>query len=112
MDPSPLNSRITIQSRDSGEDAAGQPLQTWSNVATVWAHVLGQTGMGTIRHSGEVAASINAYSFRIRYRTDVVAGMRVVFGGVNYDIKPGGVRHDHAGKAWTDLVCEVGGNDG
>lgn len=108
-----LNRQIVIQSRDTGEDAAGQPVDTWTTLATVWANVAGATGMGSIRQSATrdgVAVELNSYSFRIRYRTDVDAARRVVFGGQNYDVKQ--VRHDFAGKEWTDLVCEVGGNDG
>ena len=108
-----LNRQIVIQSRDSGEDAAGQPVDTWTTLATVWANVKGATGMGSIRQSANqdgVAVELNSYSFRIRYRTDVDAANRVVFNGQNFDVKQ--VRHDYAGKEWTDLVCEVGGNDG
>jgi SPP1 family predicted phage head-tail adaptor len=104
-----LNRQIEIQSRDSGTDEAGQPVQTWATLATVWANVAGATGMGSIK-AGVGGVEINAYSFRIRYRTDVDAAERVVFNGQNFDVKS--VRHDHAGKVWTDLVCEVGGNDG
>jgi SPP1 family predicted phage head-tail adaptor len=109
MDSGKLNRQVVIQSRDSGTDDAGQPLQTWTTLATVWANILGATGAGTIR-AGLEGVEVNGYSFRIRYRTDVDAAERVVFGGQNYDVKS--VRHDHAGKDWTDLVCEVGGNDG
>jgi SPP1 family predicted phage head-tail adaptor len=109
MEAGKLNRRISIQSRDAGTDAAGQPVQTWTTLATVWAHILGTNGMQTIK-APLGGVEINAYSFRIRYRTDVDAAKRVVFGSQNYDVKQ--VRHDHAGKEWTDLVCEVGGNDG
>lgn len=108
-----LNRQIVIQTRDAGEDAAGQPLTTWTTTATVWANVKGATGMGSIRQSAArdgVAVELNSYSFRIRYRTDVDAAERVVFDGQNFDVKQ--VRHDFARKEWTDLVCELGGNDG
>lgn len=108
-----LSRLITIQSRDTGTDAAGQPVQTWATVASVWADVRGATGMAAIRQSSPVegvALEANSYSFRIRYRTGLDAGMRVTLGSDVYDIKQ--VRMDHAGKVWTDLVCETGGNDG
>lgn len=109
MNAGELNRQIVIQSRDPGTDNAGQPVQTWTTLATVWADVRGATGMGTIK-SAVGGVEINAYSFRIRYRTDVDAAKRVVFNGQNFDVKA--VRHDFARKEWTDLVCEVGGNDG
>lgn len=113
MDAGQLNRRIVIQSRDAGTDAAGQPVNTWTTLATVWANVKGATGMASIRQSAAregMAVEMNSYSFRIRFRTDIDASARVVFGGQNYDIKQ--VRHDFAGREWTDLVCELGGNDG
>lgn len=108
-----LNRRISIQARQFGTDQGGQPLDGWDVVANVWARVLGATGMASIRLSGlqdNVAASINAYSFRIRYREGLDAGMRVVFNGVVFDIKQ--VRMDFERREWTDLVCEQGGNNG
>lgn len=113
MEAGELSRRITIQSRQAGEDAAGQPLLTWVDVVSVWANVKGATGMASIRQSGlqdNVAASLNSYSFRIRYRAGIDAGMRVLMDGEAFDIKQ--VRMDHAGKVWADLVCEAGGNDG
>lgn len=109
MEIGKLNRRIVIQSRDSGEDAAGQPVLTWTTLATVWAHILGATGMGTIK-SPVAGVEINAYSFRIRYRSDVDAAKRVVYNSQNFDVKQ--VRHDHAGKQWTDLVCQVSSPNG
>lgn len=110
MDIGALNRRITIQRRQTGEDEAGQPLLGWEDVASVWANVLGQTGLGTIKTSGTVAAAIKAYSFRIRFREGLDEGMRVVLAGSPFDVKQ--VRMDYAGREWTDLVCEVGGSDG
>lgn len=105
-----LNRRITIQRRATGTDAAGQPLQTWADVATVWANILGNTGMASIRHAGEVSAAIKRYSIRIRFREGLDEGMRVVYAGQNFDIKE--VRMDYPGREWTDLVVELGANDG
>lgn len=107
-----LSRRIRIERRVAGTDAAGQPLDTWELVAELWASVKGQTGMGVIRErlQDNVEASINAYSFRIRFREDLDAGMRVVYGGRPYDIKQ--VRLDLDRREWTDLVCEQGGSNG
>lgn len=107
-----LNRLITIQQRGVGVDALNQPLSVWNTLAVVYANVVGSTGMANIRQSTTseegLTREVNAYSFRIRYRTDVNAKMRVMLEGVPYDIKQ--VRHDHANREWTDLVCEVGGN--
>lgn len=105
-----LNRRVTIQKRTDGTDAAGQPLLTWEDVATVWANVAGDTGLGTIRNAGDVPAAIKRYSVRIRFREGLDEGMRVLLGAVPFDIRE--VRMDYAKREWTDLVCEQGGNDG
>lgn len=108
MEAGKLNRQVTIQSRDSGTDDAGQPVQTWTDHATVWADIRTQGGIATLR--GGVATDVSGYSIRIRYRTDVTAGMRVVCDSVAYDVKH--VLLDVAGRDWTDIVCERGGNDG
>lgn len=109
-----LNREIKLQERVAGIDSEGQPVGGWvdHDASTIWASVRGATGMGAIKGAMQGATEINAYSFRIRYRTDVTAAMRVVEidGGEVYDVKQ--VRHDKAGRVWTDLVCELGGNDG
>ena len=101
-----LNRRITIERRQAGTDAIGQPLDTWEKVATVCADIRGFTGMSTISRLQEgVPGSVDRYSIRIRYREDVVAGMRVVHGGQVFDVRH--VRMDFAGREYTDLVCEL-----
>jgi SPP1 family predicted phage head-tail adaptor len=105
-----LNCRVTIQKRDAGTDSAGGPLQTWSDVATVWANITGNTGLTTIRLSGEVPAAVKRYSIRIRFREGIDEGMRVSYAGQVFDIRK--VRMDYAGREWTDLVVELGANDG
>lgn len=104
-----LNRSITIQAKQAGQDAAGQPVNTWTDVATVWANIKGETGMASIRKTlprDGVAMSLDAYSFRIRFLTEIVAGMRVLYEGATFDILQ--VRMDYAGRIWTDLVCEAG----
>ncbi|MBV6304934.1 phage head closure protein [Candidimonas humi] len=113
MQAGKLNRRITIQQKVAGQSTSGQPISTWEDFAKVWANIAGATGMASIRQTanqGNVAASINSYSFRIRYRTDITDAMRVLYSGLIFDIKQ--VRLDLAGHDRTDLVCEQGGSQG
>ena len=113
MDAGMLNERITIESRAAGVDAAGQPNGAWSSFAIVWANVKGQTGMAVIRQSEPldgVARALDSYSFRVRYRTDITTAMRINYRSRYFDIKH--VKLDYDRKDYTDLVCEVGGNEG
>lgn len=112
-----LRRLVRIERRETGTDDAGQPNGAWVEVATVWADPRGQTGMGSItRNQDNVGASINAYSFRIRFRRGLDQGMRLfeledgVPVGDPFDIK--NVRMDLAGREWTDVICEQGGGDG
>lgn len=106
-----LNRQITIQRRQSGTDAAGQPLDGWEDVATVPANIKGATGMGTITRMQEnVPASIERYSIRIRYREGITSAMRVVHGAQVFDIRQ--IRMDFERRVWTDLICELGGDVG
>lgn len=98
-----LNSRVTIQQLAAGQDALGQPVQTWSDVATVWANIRHSSGVENIKSDAEM--SVVRASIRIRYKTGITTGMRAVSGGVSYDIMS--VLPDMGGKEYTDLVCEV-----
>lgn len=97
-----LNRRVTLQRRATGQDAAGQPVSTWQDVATVWASVLTQNGLESIKADRPVS-QVKA-SIRIRWRTDIDAGMRAVLGATVYDIKA--VLPDETKRQHVDLVCE------
>lgn len=97
-----LNTRITIQQLGGGEDALGQPVPTWVDVCQVWAWMRNQTGASAIRAGADV--STTQTSIRIRWRTGITAGMRVVKGTTVYDIQavlPDLEKHEH-----VDLVCK------
>lgn len=106
-----LNRRIKIQQRQTGSDAAGQPLDGWDDVVDVWSKILGQSGIHAITSlQGGVATSITRYSFRIRYREGITSAMRVLYNSEPFDITS--VQMDNNLREWTDLVCELGGNNG
>lgn len=107
------NHLVTIQSKTSGQDSNGQPLVTWTDVATVWANVRAPTGLGSItaeRIAGTAEVSPTLYSIRIGYRTTVDAGMRALDGSKVYEVRQ--VIHDEADLGYTDLVCATGASQG
>jgi SPP1 family predicted phage head-tail adaptor len=60
-----LNRRLAIQSRSTTQDAAGQPLNTWTTLATVWAAIEPLSG-----HELERAQAIHpeiSHQITIRY---------------------------------------------
>lgn len=96
-----LRNRITIQRQTQAQDAGGQPLDVWTDVATVWADIRNPSGLGAIRADAE--AQVVKTSIRVRWRTDIEAGMRAVFGTTVYEI--GAVLPDHTDRSYVDLVC-------
>lgn len=102
-----LRDRITIQRKTGHVDTDGQPMDAWEEVAKVWAHVRHQSGSEAIKANAETS-TVRA-SIRIRWRTGIHAGMRVLHAGQVYDIQavlPGATR-EH-----VDLVAVQGANNG
>lgn len=103
-----LNRRITIQRRGEEKGAWGSPKPgpaNWIDVATPWASIKTLSGLAAIK--ADAQASVAKVSIRVRWRTDLTAGMRVLHGGVVYDVQA--VLPDVAGREYVDLVCEIGG---
>lgn len=98
-----LRTRILIQRRDSGEDAWGQPVDTWADVGRDWADFRTISGLESIR--ADAATSITKASARIRFRTDVDTAMRVVVDGVTWEIKA--VLPDVNTRKYVDLSLEL-----
>ena len=102
MNAGTLNRRITIQQLASGQDALGQMVQTWTDVALVWANIRYANGSETIKADAET--SVAKASIRIRYRTGLNAGMRVLYGTTVFNVLavlPDEAKHQH-----VDLACE------
>ena len=97
-----LNQRVNIEQRTSQQDELGQPLESWTLVAAVWASVKHQSGLSAIK--GDADVSTVKASIRIRYRTGIDAGMRVISGSETYDIRA--ILPNRA-EGFTDLVCEA-----
>lgn len=107
------NRRFRIEKRSGAVDAANQQLDEWVLHKLGWFEVKGQTGMGAIRQhtSDGVGAPVTGYSLRGRFDRSINENMRAVdVDGNVYEIAQ--VRHDVAGRNWTDVVTKHGGSDG
>lgn len=101
-----LRSRITIQKRGPTKDDWGTPMpDAWADLDTVWADVRHPSGLEMVK--ADATTSVVKASIRIRWRSDVTAGMRVLFDGRVYNILA--VLPD-ARRVYVDLPCE--GRDG
>jgi SPP1 family predicted phage head-tail adaptor len=86
-----LNKRVVIQSRDTGQDAYGEPLNTWTNVfdtpdGKIAAEVKSMSG----RQYFAANAAQNPVTTQItvrRYSQAILPAMRVVDGSDIYDIE-------------------------
>lgn len=98
-----LNRLVTIKRRTAGQGPLGQPLDTWVDVASVWANVRNRTGSQAIRADKDT--SVVQTSIRIRRRTDVTAAMRLHMGATVYEVEA--VLPDEESRERVDLVCRV-----
>ena len=98
-----LNRRCQLQSPSQSVDELGQPIPGWTDVATVWGDVRLRSGLESVK-AGAVVSTVQA-SVRIRYRTGINAGMRVLVDSVPYEVLA--VQPDVGGREYVDLVCQV-----
>ena len=84
--PGSLDRRITIQENTPAAvpGGSGELIDSWADLATVWAEVV-PAGGREIFEAQQVGAETVA-KFRIRYRGDILRKMRVVYDSDNYDI--------------------------
>ena len=97
-----LNRRITIEQRSTTQDAIGQPVETWTTVAELWADIRYQRGLEAIKAGADI--SVVGASIRIRYRTGIDAGMRVTHGADVFNIQA--VLPDAGRREYVDLACQ------
>lgn len=103
MDPGRLKHRIKLQEPSTTQDAAGQPLPAWIDVATVRADIRVASGVETIK--ADAGAAIGKASVRIRARSGVTAVMRFLHGTTAYNILA--VPPVNNDPRYLDLPCEV-----
>ena len=98
-----LNSLITVRQRVAGSAADGQPLDTWSTVASIWGEIRHPSGLEHIRAG--VQTSVVRASIRVRRRGGITPAMQAVHGTVVYDIEA--VLPDDVDRLYMFLVCKA-----
>lgn len=83
--PGWLRERITLQSPATGQDANGEPLTGWTDVATVWASITDVTGREYVAAGGLQNSAQT--KILIRYQAGITPAMRVVHGADHYNIE-------------------------
>lgn len=104
-----LNQRITLQRPSAAKDALGQRVESWADVATVWAEAVPLRGREFFAAGAMQSEAV--VRFRIRWRADVDGTLRVLWRGVPHAIvaEPMDVK---GGKHTLELMCSAGIRDG
>lgn len=76
--------RITIKTTTQTQSSSGAPLDTFAELATVWANVNSQGK--SEKFTNEKETTFNKKVFSIRYRTDFDEKAIIVFDSDEYDI--------------------------
>ena len=99
-----LTDQVSLQEPGTTQDAIGQPVPGWTEVASLWANIRYLSGIEAIR--SDSPASIAKVSIQIRQRAGVTAAMRMVDAqGVVFKIET--VLPDMQHRDRINIVCEV-----
>lgn len=108
MDSGSMDQRVTLQSRSSTADAAGQDVITWVDVGTVWARRINQRSAEAFEAAQ--MGDEDVVELHIRHRADVRTTWRLEWNGDAYDITS--VSDFGGRKDRTRLLCRRGVKDG
>lgn len=108
MQSGQLRKRLTIQQRSAAQDSYGQPLTTWTDVATVWGAVEPLSGRELM--AAEAVQAEVTHQVVIRYRPGISAKMRIAYGARLFDIQ--NVLDENERHRILTLLCLEGMSDG
>ena len=97
-----LNTRVTLQRRTAGQDAAGQPVEGWADVAQVWADFRVLSGLEAIK--ADAVTAVTKASCRVRYREDLTPDMRAMVAGEAWQIVS--IQPDVNKRRFVDVVLQ------
>lgn len=87
INPGQLDRRITLQTRTTAPDAYNAPVETWTDLATVWAKVDYPVTGADEETAEHLNITRRRVEFTIRHRTDVGFVARVTYNSGTYDIE-------------------------
>lgn len=103
-----LRTFVAIQQATETRTPGGAVTTTWATLASVWAGIYPRSGRERFLAGKTVAEGDT--SIYIRYRSDVTPRMRVLAGGVIYNI--GAVLDTENRHIQLELICTTGLNNG
>jgi SPP1 family predicted phage head-tail adaptor len=92
---------VTIQELVRADDGYGGTVETWQNIATVWAAI--EPLRGNERYTAQQVQTELSHKVTIRYRSEVKPQMRLVYKGRIFEIEAAiDVEERHR---WLELLC-------
>jgi SPP1 family predicted phage head-tail adaptor len=98
-----LSRRVIIQRADQRDNPANERDLQWVEVGTAWVSIKHSSGLKAVL-AGADTPVVRA-SIRMRYRRDIVMGMRLVHGDDHYEVEA--ALPDEDRREYVDLVCKL-----
>lgn len=102
-----MRHRVRIQQLAAGQDDYGQPGNSWSDVATVWASIEELSGAELVA-AQSIRQDVNT-RITIRYRQSLDPRMRIAWGTLLYNV--GSILDPTGRKRILQLMCSRGLSD-
>jgi len=99
-----LDQRITFQRQTLTSDGQGGATKSWATLATVWALARARSGTEVAKMARVEATAL--YLFVVRYRADLRESDRIVWGGVNFNIRA--INGNSARRLYLEIDAERG----
>lgn len=96
-----LRHRVTLQELVKTDDGYGGIVETWQDVATVWAAI--EPLRGNERYTAQQVQSELTHKVTIRYRAGIKPQMRILYGNRVFDIEA--VIDVDERHRWLELLC-------
>lgn len=82
--------RVTIQVNTPTQNSDGQPIESWANLTsnpTVWAEIRVKAAGESFDAGGQQVQALIHPTVTLRYRSDILAKMRVLYGARIFEIE-------------------------
>ncbi len=97
-----LNRRITLQQKTRVSDSMGGFIETWTDVATIWAAIWPTSASEAIQ-AAQMVMTIS-HRIRIRYRSVLKSSWRVKYGNHYYAVVS--IINPNMSNEYLDLMCK------
>lgn len=101
MNTGKLRHRATIQQLVNIDDGAGGSIETWQDIATVWAAI--EPLRGNERYTAQQVQSTLSHKVTIRYREGIKPQMRLTYKGRVFEVES--VIDVEERHQWLELLC-------